>query len=242
MALFGVLMLGYGILLCLLESFRWYRLSWLICGAGLLLSSSIFPFHMPVFLVSLFQIMSVLIVIVIAVFHFLNIIALEERISDDASVIIVLGCKVGSRGFHFRSEATVKYLKENPRCVVICSGAQGSDEPCTEAEQFAREIEEAGIESRRIMQERESYSTKQNIENSRELIIIKDKPVGIVTSEYHMFRSLCIARTAGLNSAFGISAGSVAFYVPDYTLREAMAFVKGVVQGEIKLSVLNTRI
>ena len=132
-----------------------------------------------------------------------------------------------------RAQAAASYLRHMPDAKVICCGGQGSDEPCTEAEQFAREINEAGIEEERILQEGTSVSTVQNIRNSIPMIPDLNQPVGIVTSDYHVFRSVAIAKKQHLSQAFGIPSGSIWFYVPDYTLREVLACIKGILKREL---------
>lgn len=132
-----------------------------------------------------------------------------------------------------RAQAAASYLRHMPDAKVICCGGQGSDEPCTEAEQFAREIKATGIAEERILQEGASVSTSGNIRNSLPMISNLKQPVGIVTSDYHLFRSVAIAKKQGLPNAFGIPSGSVWFYVPDYTLREALACIKGLLKKEL---------
>ena len=163
----------------------------------------------------------------------LNLLTIRNGIGKTADVILVLGCKIGSRRFHFRAQAAADYLKQAPGAKVICCGGPGSDEPCTEAEQFAREIEAAGIAADRIMQEGKSSTTAENIRNSIPLIKDLSRPVGIVSSDYHLFRSTAVAKKLQIRQAFGIPSGTVLFYVPDYMLREALACIKGVLVKEL---------
>ena len=231
MLLIGILFLGYGISLCILERIQWYRIVWFLVGGGLLLCAVV-P-GIPKWIRTIFVLAAIGILLLITCMSILNLFTIRNGMGKAADVILVLGCKIGSRGFHFRANAAADYLRSVPSASVICCGGQGSDEPCTEAEQFAREINEAGIEEERILQEGTSVSTVQNIRNSIPIIPDLNQPVGIVTSDYHLFRSVAIAKKQGLPNAFGIPSGSVWFYVPDYTLREALACIKGLMKKEL---------
>ena len=46
-----------------------------------------------------------------------------------------------------------QYLLDHPETSVICSGGQGSDEPYSEAEAFARAIERKGVSEERILKD-----------------------------------------------------------------------------------------
>ena len=231
MILTGILFLGYGISLRLLESSQWYRILWFLAGGGLLLCGAV-P-SIPAWITVLSVLLAVFILLLIAVMSMLNLLTIRNGIGKTADVILVLGCKIGSRGFHFRAQAAANYLKQAPGAKVICCGGQGSDEPCTEAEQFAREIEAAGIAADRIMQEGKSSTTAENIRNSIPLIKDLSQPVGIVSSDYHLFRSTAVAKKLQIRQAFGIPSGTILFYVPDYMLREALACIKGVLVKEL---------
>lgn len=75
------------------------------------------------------------------------------------------------------------------------SGGQGYNEPCTEAQAMADYMEAAGIEDRLILED-ESKTTEQNIKNSKKYI--RDgASVGIITSDFHMFRAMQITRDRG---------------------------------------------
>ncbi len=232
MKLLGILLIGYGLVLCFIENFAWYRILWFLAGAGLILTAAD-SVSLPFWAELLAYLPTLLVLILVLWIHTSNEKAARNREETAADDIIVLGCKVGSLSFENRTQEAVKYLHDHPETSVICSGAQGSDEPCSEAEAFARAIARKGIEEERILKEPNSYSTAENIRNSTEMIENKEAPVGVVTSSYHLFRAVSIAKKAGLTNAFGIPAESVPLYVPDYELREGLAFIKGKLTGEL---------
>ncbi len=232
MKLLGIILIGYGLILCFIEKFAWYRILWFLAGTGLILATAS-RIALPFWAEVLAYLPTVLILILIVWIHSNNEKAAQNKDNNPAESIIVLGCKVGSLSFENRTREAVNYLLDHPETSVICSGGQGSDEPYSEAEAFARAIERKGVSEERILKEPNSCNTAENIRNSVDLIINTDAPIGIVTSSYHVYRAVLIAKKAGLSHAFGIPAESVPFYVPDYELREGLAFIKGKLTGEL---------
>ena len=110
--------------------------------------------------------------------------------------------------------------------MVVC-GAQGRDEPMTEAEAMKKYLTDRGVNEEDILADPESFNTRQNLENAAKLLkgeAITGK-VLIVTSDYHVPRSLALASDMGLD---GIGLGSPC--KPEYWIknhaREALAWVK----------------
>ena len=71
-----------------------------------------------------------------------------------------------------------------------------------------------GIDSARIVQEDRSRTTRENLENSFAILRARGGDpadgVGIVTSEYHLYRAKRMARSLGADPA-GIAAETVPF-------------------------------
>lgn len=125
--------------------------------------------------------------------------------------LIILGCAVEngspSEELRLRIQEARAYLAKNPACVAVASGGmvrQGQRE--TEARVMERELARAGIEQTRILREDRARNTYENIAYS--LKIIHDTAgaaaaprIGIATSDYHVFRSLLIARMYHLQAA-----------------------------------------
>lgn len=153
----------------------------------------------------------------------------HEKGEKNLDYIIVLGAQVREDGpspvLTYRLEKAIDYLKENPGTRCIVSGGQGYNEPCTEAEAMAVYLVEKGIPEERIIQEKEATTTKQNIRFSMSFME-SDASVGIVTNNFHVYRSLRIAEDQGLKNACGIAAGSRRFYLPNNMYREFFALGK----------------
>ncbi|MEH7238208.1 YdcF family protein [Bacillus sp. JJ1562] len=120
----------------------------------------------------------------------------------NADYLVVLGAKVNSEipslALQYRIDAAAEYAKENENTILIASGGQGPGEDITEAEAIRRELVKKGISESRIFLEDRSTSTYENIQFSKEFIPQDAKLGIIVTNDYHLYRSIQIARDAGL--------------------------------------------
>ena len=121
---------------------------------------------------------------------------------------VVLGAKVRSDGpsvaLMERINGARNYLEAHPHVIAIVSGGQGSDEPMTEAQCMYEELVKLGIDPDRIWLEDKATSTWENLNFSLNLIEEKtgtrpDK-IGIVSSEYHLFRASLFADACKVES------------------------------------------
>ena len=95
-----------------------------------------------------------------------------------------------------------------PGSMVIACGAQGDNEPCTEAEAIRRWMIEQGVPEDAVIVEDRSTNTRENLENAR--AIMAERGFGtaaVCTSNYHLRRALWLARDLGID-ACGIAAPS----------------------------------
>lgn len=128
--------------------------------------------------------------------------------SPDQNVdyVVVLGAKVRSWGPSIslwdRIYAAADYLTEHPDVVAVVSGGQGDDEPETEAECMYRELVNLGIQPERILMETQAKSTWENIRFSLDLLEqetgSRPTKLGILSSEYHLFRASLFTKKAGV--------------------------------------------
>lgn len=146
--------------------------------------------------------------------------------------IIVLGAQVKPDGpsvvLNFRLEKAVEYLTDNPDTICIVSGAQGYNEPCTEASAMKEYLTQHGIEPERIILEEQAVNTRENIIFSKKLLP-ENSSVGILTNNFHMFRSLYLAEKKGIKNPKAVPADSIALYEPNNVAREILAFVKDLI-------------
>ena len=153
--------------------------------------------------------------------------------------IIVLGAgvrgTVPSLSLSERIQAAYGYLTANPNTVAILSGGQGPGEEITEAACMHRELTNMGVDPSRLLLEERSTSTIENLRFSLDVAeaATGNRPVkiGIVSSEYHLFRAGLFAKRLGLES-FGVPAKTtwIALRI-NYYLREIAAVWKYLVLG-----------
>ncbi len=127
--------------------------------------------------------------------------------------IVVLGAKVRPDGpsvsLMDRIYAARDYLTEHPDVIAIVSGGKGPDEPMTEAKCMYDQLVALGIDPGRIWLEDKATSTWENLQYTLNLIQEKtgSRPakMGILSSEYHLFRAGLFADACGFESV-GIPA------------------------------------
>ena len=145
--------------------------------------------------------------------------------------IVVLGCGVNgtvpSLSLRNRIDAAYAYLSANPDTICVVSGGQGPDEDITEAACMKRELTTMGIDPARIWEEDRSTSTKENLEFTLALIEantgLRPKTMGIVSSEYHLYRAGLLAADQGVQ-AVGIPGKTSWFTLwANYHMREIVA-------------------
>jgi len=111
--------------------------------------------------------------------------------------MVVLGAKVRVSGPSLslwdRIYAARDYMLSHPDVIAVVSGGQGVDEPMSEAQAMYNELVALGIDPERIWMEDQAGSTWANLNYSLDLIEAKTgtRPdtLGVVSSEYHMFRA-----------------------------------------------------
>lgn len=150
---------------------------------------------------------------------------------DNCRYIVVLGA--GVRGtepsaiLRERLEATEAYLKENPRTVCVVSGGQGQGEEISEAQCMYDWLVKRGIESERIWMEDRATTTRENLMFSLDLIQERtgERPesLGIVSSEFHLFRASLVAKRLGVEPQLIPARTEIASLRLNYFLREIPA-------------------
>lgn len=156
---------------------------------------------------------------------------------DNLDYIIVLGAQLKENGpsyvLQMRLDAAYEYLESNPETKVIVSGGQGSDEPDTEAQGMFDYLVARGISPDRIIREAASTDTDENIRFSGQLIHIETDSVGVVTSNFHIFRAVHLAKAAGYEEVYGIPARSYPGLLMNNMLREFFGIIKDFLAGNL---------
>ena len=163
----------------------------------------------------------------------------RDRAVQSLDFIIVLGAQVREDGpsasLLYRLQSAYAYMKrpQNSSTICIVSGGQGANEHDAEAHVMAQWLIRAGVERTQILEEDTSTSTWENIALSCEKFNCACGSLGLVTNDFHLFRSLMIARKQGLAGVSGIAAPSTPLYFPNNVTREVFAIAKGLLKREI---------
>ncbi len=146
--------------------------------------------------------------------------------------LVVLGAKVNADGpsisLQNRIDAAYEYLAENPDVIAIVSGGKGSDEPITEAQCMYDHLVAMGIDPSRIWLEDKATSTWENLHFALDLIEEKTgqrpEKLGVLSSEYHLFRASLFAERCGVEFA-GVPASTS---LPSVKLNHFLREIAGV--------------
>ena len=151
--------------------------------------------------------------------------------------LIVLGASVYQDGpspaLTRRLNAVMAVLYEHPDAIIIASGGQGPNEPMSEARCIRDELVKRGVDERRIRMEDRSTDTRENLENCFAMIGDANAAVGIVTNNYHIWRSLRMAKRAGFANAHGIAAEYTGPTLFHFMVREAVSITVHFLKGNL---------
>ncbi len=176
----------------------------------------------------------------LAIFLFCEGLILSAGFSRPAAgldYIVVLGAKVNgtqpSGALRNRIQVAGEYLSDNPETLAVLSGGQGPDEGISEAQCMFENLTAMGIDPKRLILEDQSTDTSENLSFSRALIP-EDAQVGLVTNNFHIFRSVALARHMGWEVE-GIPVSTSLLSLPHYLMREFIGIGYELVRGNITL-------
>lgn len=185
------------------------------------------------------------------------------RDTTNLDYVIVLGTRVKetgiSKSLKKRLDKSLQYLDENPSTILVLSGGQGEDEPISEAAAMRDYLVFNGVKEEQLILETRSFSTVENIAYSRVAIEedqakkkekrqdnpiymepgtfeeVPDKPVkiGVLTSDFHVFRAQQIAKKWGISDIYSISCDSDPILFVHFCVRECLAILKDKLVGNM---------
>lgn len=201
--------------------------------------------------------------LVFAMVEMLIFTGVASRDTSNLDYVIVLGTRVRddglSKSLKNRLDKAIEYLEENPGTILVLSGGQGYDEPVSEAFAMRDYLVFNGVEEKQLILETRSFSTVENIAYSRVAIEedqarrkeqrsknsvvmepgtyeeVPDKPVriGVLTSDFHVYRAEQIAKKWGISDIYGISSESDPVLLVHYCVRECAAILKDKLVGNM---------
>ena len=156
---------------------------------------------------------------------------------DGVECIVVLGAAVKgdrpSTALTRRIEAAFDYLERNPETVAVLSGGMGNGENITEAECMRRELVAMGISENRLILEDRSRDTAENVAYTLEIIGNNYESIALVTNNFHLYRSMRLAKSATDIPVYGISAPFNSPLVIHFAVREYIGMCRDTVRGKI---------
>ena len=177
--------------------------------------------------------------------------------------VIVLGARVKehtvSNSLKKRLDKAIEYAQENPDTMLVLSGGRGPGEDVSEAEVMRQYLEYNGVRPEQLLIEDRSVSTVENIAYSKVVIeehrnrdkkelvpltrrttsvpyaIAPDKPleIGVLTSNFHIYRARLTAEKWGIENVYGISADSDPVLFIHLCVRECASIVKDRLMGNM---------
>lgn len=157
----------------------------------------------------------------------LNLIHLKKKRKADYIIVLgsgILGTKVPPL-LAARIDRGIELLKYNPDAELIMSGGKGPGEDIPESEAMAFYALERGVEAERIMMEQKSVSTEENLRFSSDLIVKENPRIIIVTTAYHVFRALLLARQQGMKCV-GFGAKTKWYFTLNALIREFVGYLR----------------
>ncbi len=162
---------------------------------------------------------------------------MRSKPKESADYVIVLGCQVAgeyaSLPLLSRGYTAIRYLNKYPDTKVVLSGGQGPGENIPEAESLRRLLLENKIDKERIFLEDKSKNTMENFVFSDDLYNLSGKKIIIVTSDYHMFRALSIAKKLKYSDISGLPSRSQRKILPAFIIREYVTVMYYKISGKI---------
>ena len=148
----------------------------------------------------------------------------------DYDYVIIHGCGLtgGEKLTKLLQDRVDKAVEIYEKCerkpVIIPSGGQGADERISEAQAMKGYLLTRGIPEEHILLEDASATTEENLINSKAIIDAREgrKKTALVSSNYHIYRCLRIARRLRLKCT-GIGAKVALYFWPSALIREFIA-------------------
>lgn len=128
---------------------------------------------------------------------------------DNFKYMLVLGTTVDgtepSPMLGDRINAAAKYMDKHPDVIAVVTGGKADEQNISEAECMYNGLVEAGIAPERILKEDKATTTAENFRYSVELLDKElggcPKNIGVLSSEFHLFRAQMIGKSYDLNIA-----------------------------------------
>lgn len=230
---FSIFSLIYGIIMLFTNITKTFFLIWVVVSIFTYIIYKFFQndlvYKIPNIIRKIFLVSTILVIIV----YISNMIEISKDFNkkpqENLDYIIVPGALVTDNGpalsTIYRLDEAIKYLNENPNTKCILTGGKGYNEPECESIVMAEYLIEHNIDESRLIIEKESTSTYENLEYSKNFIDISNNSVGIVTNNFHVHRAIYLANKLGYKNVSGISSYSLPINTLSNVCREAVGMM-----------------
>ncbi|MGN0158329.1 MAG: YdcF family protein [Brotaphodocola sp.] len=155
--------------------------------------------------------------------------------------VIVLGSQLHNKEpgkvLKIRLDKAAEYARENPDTYLILSGGKQKKkkETETEAQVMKQYLMEKGIPEDQLLLEERSTSTAENLAFCKELMGERSTTarIGILTSNFHLYRAQMIAKKQGMERIWGIASESDRLLFFHFSIRDALALLKDRIAGNL---------
>ena len=167
-------------------------------------------------------------------------VVITGTIKDDKPVegVIVLGLSIDgdkmAKDLEHRLDTALAYKSDHPDTPFIVTGGNSEDPYYSEAGYMSRYLQEKGFDtsSGELIAETNAKTTVENFKYSS-AFVDKEKPVGVVTSDLHMFRATGIAKKQGYTDIVRIPAPSEPFLYGENVIWEAICSFFQILKGNL---------
>ncbi|MCR5324601.1 MAG: YdcF family protein [Lachnospiraceae bacterium] len=235
----GLLSIFYGLAMAFGAHGTMFFIIWFIFGAMLILDA-ILRIKKVTLPSTPLIIIRIVVAVLLVLFIFVEICIFTDfnrKAEPNVDYLIIAGAQVYSTGpspvLKYRLDASIEYLMQNTDTKCIVTGGKGTNEVRPEAEVMADYLVANGISADRIIIENKSTTTTENMKNAAALFDPSNAATAIVTNNFHLFRSMRIAKKQGIKNLTGIAAGSTLLYLPNNLLREFCGVCKDFLFGHM---------
>lgn len=160
-------------------------------------------------------------------------------VPKNCDYLFILGAAVNgdipSNVLQKRIDKAFEYLNAHPNTKAVCTGGLGPGDQLSEGRCIATVLADMGIAKGRILIEEQSTTTAENIRLGLEQIADRPECIGIVSSNFHIFRAKLIMKSFTSADTEGIGADFSGILLPHYILREYLTFLVDLSLGNIRL-------
>ena len=167
---------------------------------------------------------------------FILVYGISDNTNFKEDAVIVLGA--GVRGdkvtmpLKMRLDKAIEYNYKNPDSIIVVTGGQGPQETVTEACAMEKYLIENSVDKSKIIKEEKASSTYENMKFSKEILddyFENDYSIVVITNNFHIFRSVNIAKQAGFSKITFFHAKLPWYNLISCYLRESLAVMKMIV-------------